>query len=63
MQIQFYLTFWKLAPRPLAPDLPVVEEVVVFVVVVVVVVMVVVVVEVEVVDDGTDTGFAIMSIS
>jgi hypothetical protein len=61
MQIQFYLAFWKLAPRPLAPDLPVAEEEVV--VVVVVMVMVVVVVEVEVVDDGTDTGFAIMSIS
>jgi hypothetical protein len=61
MQIQFYLTFWKLAPRPLAPDLSVAEVVVV--VVVMVMVMVVVVVEVEVVDDGTHTGFAIMSMS
>jgi hypothetical protein len=59
MQIQFYLAFWKLASRPLAPDLPVAEVVVV----VVVMVMVVVVVEVEVVDDGTHTGFAIMSMS
>jgi hypothetical protein len=62
MQIQFYLAFWKLASRPLAPDLPV-AEVVVVVVVVVVMVLVVVVVEVEVVDDGTDTGFAITSMS
>jgi hypothetical protein len=41
MQIQFYLAFWKLASRPLAPDLPVAEVVVVVVVVVVMVLVVV----------------------